>query len=123
MRYTKRAQVRTADAFIRLERNAVDMSKSLGVSIRTLYRIIKTDTFHATLDERNYTGDRTFASNPRGPYQKAKNPKREEVLKLYSTSSVTERKRVRVIAEQTGVNLNTVRAWIREWRKEEELKS
>ena len=113
--------VRAAEAFIRYKRDRVKISKALAMSDRTLSRLIKTDTFHAALDERNYTGERTFVSNPRGPYRKTKNPKREEVLKLYSklTSSVPERKRVGVIAEQTGVPFNTVRAWIAQARKKQ----
>ena len=48
-----------ADVFIRLERNAVAMSKALGVSIRTLYRIINRDSFRTALDQRGlYRGAR-----------------------------------------------------------------
>ena len=113
--------VRTAEAFIKYKRDRVKIGKALGMSDRTLSRLIKADTFHAALDERNYTGERSFAPNPRGPYRKTKNPKRVEVLKLYSklTSSVPERNRARVIAEQTGVPLNTVRTWIAQARKKQ----
>ena len=111
--------VRAAEAFIKYKRDRVKISKALGMSDRTLSRIVQTDAFHAALDERNYTGERSFAPNPRGPYRKTKNPKREEVLKLYSklTSTVPERNIARAVAEQAGVPLNTVRAWIAQARK------
>ena len=65
MRYTKRAQVRTAAALFIEDRDAAKIAKALGVVERTVYALLKREDFNAELDRHSATLDReTFARNP-----------------------------------------------------------
>ena len=131
MRYTKRAQVRTAAALFIEDRDAAKMAKALGVVERNVYRLIKREDFNAELDALGYTGPRNFRTQPkrqRGRDKKRNrtrhSPERAKAILLYqSMTDIPEHKRTRGIAEILNLTYPKVRAWIREWRKEEELKS
>ena len=110
-----------ADAFIRLERNSVAISKALGVSTRTLYRIINRPDFHTALDRRGYTGERSFRRQPHRPRtQGAKprhHPQRDQAIQRYQAlTHIPERNRTLVIAEELGEPYHTVRKWIKTYR-------
>ena len=131
MRYTKRAQVRTAAALFIEDRDAAKMAKALGVVERTVYALIKREDFNAELDALGYTGPRNFRTQPkrkRGRDKKRNrtrhSPDRAKAIRLYqSMTDIPEHKRTSGIAETINLPYPKVRAWIREWRKEEELKS
>ena len=117
-----------ADAFIRLERDAVAMSKALGVSIRTLYRIISRDDFHAALDQRGCQGERRFRNTqrkqageraPRGDERKRK-PEYQKAKRLWEQmADIPEHRRAKIIANREDIksSYGTVRRWCRDWRQ------
>ena len=126
MRYTKRAQVRTAATLFIEDRGAAKMAKALGVVERTVYALIKREDFNAELDALGYTGPRNFRTQPkrkRGRDKKRNrtrhSPDRAKAIRLYqSMTDIPEHKRTSCIAETINLPYPKVRAWIREWRKE-----
>ena len=126
MRYTKRAQVRTAAALFIEDRDAAKMAKALGVVERTVYTLIKREDFNAELDALGYTGPRNFRTQPkrkRGRDKKRNrtrlSPDRARAIRLYqSMTDIPEHKRTSGIAEILNLPYSRVRVWIREWRKE-----
>ena len=97
------------------DRDAAKIAKALSVTERTVYRIITLDAFHAELDALGYEGERTFRKTYRGTSQK-----HDKALSLWErmqTDGTPTHKQARLIHEQTGANLQTVRGWIRDWRE------
>ena len=130
MRYTKLAQVRTAAALFVKDRDAAKIAKAISRDERTVYALIKREDFNAELDALGYTGPRNFRTQPkrvRGRDKKRNqtrhSPDRAKAIRLYqSMTDIPEHKRTSGIAETLNLPYPKVRAWIREWRKEEEVK-
>ena len=130
MRHTKRAQVRTAAALFVKDRDAAKIAKAISRDERTVYALIKREDFNAELDALGYTGQRNFRTQPkrqRGRDKKRNrtrhSPDRAKAIRLYQLmTDIPEHKRTSRIAETLDLPYPKVRAWIREWRKGEEVK-
>lgn len=105
--------------FARVTRDAGEIAEALGCSQRTVQRLIHDDNFLAELDRWEYQGERNFrASKPPEPHR---SPDYETVKRLwYELTDIPEHKRVRAISNRVDTPHNTVRAWIRDLKKERE---
>ena len=103
--------------FAQVTRDAGEIAEALGCSPRTVQRLIHDDNFLAELDRWEYQGERNFrASKPRVIHR---SPDYETVKRLwYELTDIPEHKRVRAISNRVDTPHNTVRAWIRDLRKE-----
>ena len=103
--------------FVRITRDAGEIAEALGCSQRTVQRLIHDENFLAELDAWEYQGQRNFqASKPR---QLHRSPDYETVKRLwYELTDIPAHKRVRAISDRVDAKHNTVRAWIRDLRKE-----
>ena len=118
MQLNKGEQIKLAAfVFSRITREAGEIANALGCSPRTVQRMIHDQKFQAELDRWEYQGERNFhASKPRQPHR---SPDHETVKRLwYELTDIPEHKRVRAIADRVDTPYNTVRAWIRDLRKE-----
>ena len=106
-----------AFVFARITRDAGEIGEALGCSQRTVQRLIHDDNFLAELDAWEYQGQRNFqASKPPEPHR---SPDYETVKRLwYELTDIPEHKRVRAISDRVDAKHNTVRAWIRDLKKE-----
>ena len=105
--------------FVRITRSAGEIAEALGCSSRTIGRMIHDDRFHRELDRWEYQGERNFrASKPPEPHR---SPDYATVKRLwYELTDIPEHKRVRAISDRVTAKHNTVRAWIRDLKKERE---
>ena len=114
-----KAQQRQAKECARLfvkHRDAAKIARALSVTERTVYRIVTQDAFHTELDALGYTGERTFRKTQRGRSQK--HDKARKLWERMQQDRTPRHKQVGIIADATLTNIQTVRAWIRGWRKE-----
>jgi len=112
----QRQAIECARLFVK-HRDAKKIAKALSVTERTVYRIITLDAFHTELDALGYTGERTFRKTYRGTSQK--HDKARRLWEVMQTDGTPSHKQARRISEETRTNIQTVRGWIREWRKAE----
>ena len=118
MKLNKDEQIKfAAFMFARITRDAGEIASALGCSSRTVQRMIHDQKIQAEFDRWEYQGERNFhASKPRQPHR---SPDYETVKFLwYELTDILEHKRVRAISNRVDTPHNTVRAWIRDLRKE-----
>lgn len=111
-RNEKAKQVKRAAGMFVVSRDAKRIAKQLGVSDRTVYRLIERDDFHAALDALGYDGPRHFRT------QIARQPalEREVGRQLWDTMQhIPRRQRGRAIAEEMGIPVRCVWNWMRDW--------
>ena len=116
MTHKQRQAIECARLFVK-HRDAAKIAQSMNVTERTVYRIISLNAFHAELDALGYEGERNFRKTQRGKSQK--HDKARKLWERLQTSDTPKHKHGRIIAEQTHTHIQTVRAWIRDWRKAE----
>lgn len=118
MRLSKAKQIELAAfVFARITRDAGEIANALGCSPRTVQRLIHDDNFHAALDAWEYHGERNFRTP--NAAARSKSPEHETVRRLwFEMTDIPQHKRVRAISDRVDTPHNTVRAWIRDLRKE-----
>ena len=118
MQLNKGEQIKLAAfVFSRITREAGEIANALGCSPRTVQRMIHDQKFQAELDRWEYQGERNFRTSK--PPDQHRSPDHETVKRLwYELTDIPEHKRVRAIADRVDTPYNTVRAWIRDLRKE-----
>ena len=114
-------QERQAQACARLfvkDRDAGKIAKALGVTERTVYRLVSLDAFHAELDALGYAGERNFRKMQRGRSQK--HDRAKALWEQMQADGTQRHKQARLIHQKTGADIQTVRGWIRKWRSEKD---
>lgn len=106
--------INCAHLFIR-NRDAAAIAETLSVSVRTVYRMVKSDAFHAELDARDYTGPRTFRK-PHRHSQKHDNAR--AMWDALKKEGIPRRKRVTRIAQELDAHPVLVRRWLAKWKRE-----
>ena len=90
------------------DRDASKIAKSLSVTERTVYNIIKRPAFHAELDALGYDGVRKFE---RKASRHGKSQKHEKARKLWGrmqTDGTPRYKQARIISEKLNSLIQTV---------------
>ena len=116
-----KAQQRQAQACARLfvkDRDAAKIANALSVTERTVYRLLTLDAFHAELDALGYTGERSFRKTYRG--MSRKHDKARRLWAAMQTDGTPRHKQAGIISEKLNSPIQTVRGWIRQWRKTDE---
>ena len=117
------AQQRQAQECARLfvkHRDAKKIARALSVTERTIYNIIKRPAFHTELDALGYEGIRKFE---RKASKRGKSQKHDKAHKLWDAmqqDGTPRHKQAGIISEELNSPIQTVRAWIRDWRKNDE---
>ena len=107
--------------FARVTRDAEEIAAALGVSKRTVERMIHLDAFHAELDRLGYQGERRFRKAQRAQRddERTQKPEYQKVKRLWEQmTDIPEHGRAKVIADRPDIKASyvTVLRWIRDWR-------
>ena len=113
---------RAAFMFARVSRDANEIAAALRVSSRTVQRMIHLPLFQEELDRLDYQGERRFRKSHRAQRSadRTRQPEYQKVKQLWhQMTDIPERCRARVIADREDIkaSYNTVRRWIRDWRR------
>ena len=113
---------RAAFMFARVSRDANEIAAALRVSSRTVQRMIHLPEFQEELDRLGYQGEMRFRKSHRTPRsaERTRQPEYQKVKQLWhQMTDILERHRARVIADREDIkaSYNTVRRWIRDWRR------
>ena len=109
--------------FSRISRDIEDIADAFEVSTDAVRKWEKTPEWHKALDVFKYTGDRTFATEPKRDTTREKPEKlgkaREVYLKLLANDEPRHRL-PRLVSEQTGIKQRTIAEWAKRynWRGE-----
>ena len=107
--------------FARVTRDAEEIATALGVSKRTVERMIHLPEFHAELDRLGYQGERRFrkAQRAQRDAERTQKPEYQKVKRLWvQMTDIPEHGRAKVIADREDIKASyvTVLRWIRDWR-------
>ena len=106
----------TATLFVRHTRDANEIAALLDTTNRSVHRWSKEPLWHEVLDTLGYEGERNFRVQPVRDIQG--NPNFVHVKTAYEQAQregVPKHRRVRRVAEQTGVKDGTIRYWVRRY--------
>ena len=122
-RAEKAAQIKQAAfMFARVTRDANEIAAALGVSKRTVERMIHLPEFQEELDRLGYQGERRFRKAQRAQRddERTQKPEYQKVQRLWEQmTDIPEHGRAKVIADQEDIKASyvTVLRWIRDWRQ------
>ena len=107
--------------FARVTRDANEIATALGVSKRTVERMIHLPEFQEELDRLGYQGDRRFRKAQRAQRddERTQKPEYQKVKRLWEQmTDIPEHGRAKVIADRPDIKASyvTVLRWIRDWR-------
>ena len=107
--------------FARVTRDANEIAAALGVSKRTVERLIHLPEFQEELDRLGYQGERRFRKAQRAQRnaERTQKPEYQKVKQLWEQmTDIPEHGRAKVIADRPDINASydTVRRWCRDWR-------
>ena len=107
--------------FARVTRDANEIATALGVSKRTVERLIHLPEFQEELDRLGYQGERRFRKAQRAQRnaERTQKPEYQKVKQLWEQmTDIPEHGRAKVIADRPDINASydTVRRWCRDWR-------
>ena len=111
----------TAFMFARVTRDANEIATALGVSKRTVERMIHLPEFQEELDRLGYQGERRFRKAQRAQRddERTQKPEYQKVKQLWEEmTDIPEHGRAKVIADRPDIKASyvTVLRWIRDWR-------
>ena len=96
----------------RITRDDDKIAAALGVSSRTVRRLMLREDFHAELDALGYQGDRDFRTMP----GRLPTPQHDQAKQLWDTlSHLTRTDRGKAIARKMNVPISKVWDWMRNW--------
>ena len=107
--------------FARVTRDANEIATALGVSKRTVERMIHLPEFQEELDRLGYQGERRFRKAQRAQRddERTQKPEYQKVKQLWhQMTDIPEHGRAKVIADREDIKASyvTVLRWIRDWR-------
>ena len=107
--------------FVRVTRDAEEIATALGVSKRTVERMIHLPAFQEELDRLGYQGERRFRKAQRAQRnaERTQKPEYQKVKRLWEgMTDIPEHGRAKVIADREDIKASyvTVLRWIRDWR-------
>ena len=107
--------------FARVTRDANEIATALGVSKRTVERMIHLPEFQEELDRLGYQGERRFRKAQRAQRddERTQKPEYQKVKQLWEEmTDIPEHGRAKVIADRPDIKASyvTVLRWIRDWR-------
>ena len=107
--------------FARVTRDAEEIAAALGVSKRTVERMIHLPEFQEELDRLGYQGERRFRKAQRAQRddERTQKPEYQKVKQLWEQmTDIPEHGRAKVIADREDIKASyvTVLRWIRDWR-------
>ena len=108
--------------FARATRDANEIATALGVSKRTVERMIHLPEFQEELDRLDHQGERRFRKAQRAQRddERTQKPEYQKVKQLwYQMTDIPEHGRAKVIADREDIKASyvTVLRWIRDWRQ------
>ena len=108
--------------FARVTRDANEIATALGVSKRTVERMIHLPEFQEELDRLGYQGERRFRKAQRAQRddERTQKPEYQKVKQLWEQmTDIPEHGRAKVIADRPDIkaSYDTVRRWCRDWRQ------
>ena len=107
--------------FARVTRDANEIATALGVSKRTVERMIHLPEFQEELDRLGYQDERRFRKAQRAQRddERTQKPEYQKVKRLWEQmTDIPEHGRAKVIADRPDIKASyvTVLRWIRDWR-------
>ena len=107
--------------FARVTRDANEIATALGVSKRTVERMIHLPEFQEELDRLGYQDERRFRKAQRAQRddERTQKPEYQKVKQLWEEmTDIPEHGRAKVIADRPDIKASyvTVLRWIRDWR-------
>ena len=117
MKHAERQSIECARLFVK-HRDAKKIAPALSVTERTIYNIIKRPAFHAELDALGYEGIRKFERKASKRGRSQKHDKARKLWDAMQTDGTPKHKQAGIISEKLSSPIQTVRGWIRNWRKE-----
>ena len=114
-----------ATYFAFVSRDITAIAQALGVDTRTIRRWAKDEEWEIALGNVNYTGERSFETQPYRDTERDAGDTFEKARTLYIealNTGVPKHKRARLVAEATGLTPRRIRNWANRYGWATEMK-